>query len=148
MTRRFGVDLKISRQMLLIGLMCDRLRRFEEGERILRAMKAYRNDLPQPGTHLALSFISQRRLREAFQELEAVRAAYPEFQMSKVLLGIAQRDAGMSGWQRLLQEVIDDGREEFAIKLARDTLSLGSVAVTRHGESYSGHIPHTRRVYA
>jgi hypothetical protein len=149
MARRFGVDLKISRLMLLIGLMCERLRRFEEGEQILRAMKVYRDDLPHPSTYLALCYVSQGRLREAQEELAAVRAAYPEFQMSKVLLGIARRDAGESGWQRLLEEVIEDGRDEYAIKLAQDTLGLdSSAAATPRGDTTTLQIPHAQRVYA
>ncbi len=145
MTKRFGVDLKISRLMLLIGLMCERLGRFEEGERILRAMKAYRDDLPHPATFLALCYVSQGRLTEALRELEAVRAAYPEFQMSKVLFGIAQRDAGKAGWQRLLQEVIDNGQDKYAIELARDTLGLDGAA---QSTSTSVAAPHAYRVYA
>lgn len=149
MAKRFGVDLKISRLMLLIGLMCERRRHFREGEQILRAMKAYRDDLPHPGTYLALCYMSEGRLREALAELDAVRAAYPEFQMSQVLLGIAQRDAGKPGWERLLEEVIEDGRDEYAVQLARDTLGLESAAATTpHVETTSVHIPYGQRVYA
>jgi tetratricopeptide (TPR) repeat protein len=149
MAKRFGVDLKISRLMLLIGLMCERLQRFEDGERILRAMKAYRDDLPHPGTYLALCYVSQGRLREALEELEAVRTAYPDFQMSKVLLAIAHRDSGRSGWRGLLQEVIDAGHDEYAIKLARDTLGLDpEVAAGAPGEAAQTGVPHAQRVYA
>jgi hypothetical protein len=149
MAKRFGVDLKISRLMLLIGLMCERRRLFREGEQILYAMKAYRDDLPHPGTYLALCYMSEGRLREALAELDAVRAAYPEFQMSQVLLGIAQRDAGTPGWERLLEEVIEDGRDEYAVQLARDTLGLESAAATTsHVETTSVHIPYGQRVYA
>jgi len=149
MAKRFGVDLKISRLMLLIGLMCERRRLFREGEQILRAMKAYRDDLPHPGTYLALCYMSEGCLREALAELDAVRAAYPEFQMSQVLLGIAQRDAGKPGWERLLEEVIEDGRDEYAVQLARDTLGLESAAATpSHVETTSVHIPYGQRVYA
>jgi tetratricopeptide (TPR) repeat protein len=122
--KRFGVEFKISRQMLLIGLMCERLRRYEEAEQILTAMKDYRNDLPHPHSFLGLCYISQGRPRDAVRELEAVLIAHPEHQMGKVLLGIAHRNDGRSGWQRLLHEVIADGRDEFAIKLARDTLGV------------------------
>jgi Bacterial type III secretion protein (HrpB1_HrpK) len=149
MAKRFGVDLKISRLMLLIGLMCERLRRFEEGEQILRAMKAYRDDLPHPGTYLALCYLGNARVRDALEELNRVRAAYPEFQMAQVLLGIAQRDAGQAGWQRLLEEVIADGRDEYATQLARDTLGLESAtAATPYLDTTSAHIPHGQRVYA
>jgi tetratricopeptide (TPR) repeat protein len=153
MAKRFGVDLQISRLVLLIGLMCERLQRFEEGEQILRAMKAYRDDLPHPGTYLALCYISQGRLRDALEELEVVRTRYPDFQMGKVLLGIAQRDAGNPGWRELLQEVIDQGREEYAVKLAQETLGLDpGVAVESAAPgsetSAAGLVPHAHRVYA
>jgi len=153
MTKRWGVDLQISRLMLLIGLMCERLQRFDEGEQILRAMKAYRDDLPHPGTYLALCQISQGRLREALEELEAVREKFPDFQMGKVLLGIAHRDAGKPGWRRLLQEVIDEGREEYAVKLAQETLGLdpgvsAAPAGLASGDSAADRVPHAHRVYA
>lgn len=151
MAKRFGVDLKISRLMLLIGLLCERRQRFRDGEQILRAMKAYRDDLPHPGTYLALCYMSEGRVREALAELDTVRAAYPEFQMSRVLLAIAHRDAGKSGWERLLEEVIEDGLDEYAVQLARDTLGLDSVAVaatTPDLETTSVHVPYGQRVYA
>lgn len=153
MAKRFGVDLQISRLVLLIGLMCERLQRFEEGEQILRAMKAYRDDLPHPGTYLALCYISQGRLRDALEELEVVRTRYPDFQMGKVLLGIAQRDAGNPGWRELLQEVIDQGREEYAVKLAQETLGLDpgiavEPAAPGSEASAAALVPHAHRVYA
>ena len=152
MAKRFGVDLQISRVMLLIGLMCERLQRYAEGEQILHAMKAYRDDLPHPGTYLALCYISQGRLPEALKELEAVRATYPDFQMGKVLLGIAQRDAGQRDWRRLLQEVIDEGREEYAVRLAQDTLSLdpgaSPIPQSTNTDTASHGVPHAHRVYA
>jgi hypothetical protein len=141
------VELNISRLMLLIGLLCERLRRFEEGERIFRAMQAFRPDLPHPGTFLALCHISAGRLREALAELAAVRAKFPDYQMSKVLLGIAARDAGQAGWQQLLEEVVADGRDEFAIKLAQDTLGFASTAAATGAGERSDFIPHANRMY-
>lgn len=152
MAKRFGVDLQISRVMLLIGLMCERLQRYAEGEQILRAMQAYRDDLPHPGTYLALCYVSQGRLPEALKELEAVRATYPDFQMGKVLLGIAQRDAGQRDWRWLLQEVIDEGREEYAVRLAQDTLSLDPGASSNlpstNTDTAARGVSHSHRVYA
>jgi hypothetical protein len=150
MGKRFGVDARISRLMLLIALMCERLKRYDDGERILRAMQAYRADLPHPGTGLALCYISQGRLAEALREIAAVRAAHPEFQLANALLGIAHRDAGKPGWRAILQEVIDDGRDEYAIKLAEDALGLDpgttSSAAACGGEPVG--VPHVQRMYA
>jgi hypothetical protein len=150
MAKRFGVDLRISRLMLLIGLMCERLKRYEEGERILRAMQAYRADLPHPGTGIALCYISQGRLGEAMKEIDAVRTAHPEFQMAKVMLGIAHRDAGKPGWRGLLQEVIDDGHDEYAINLAQASLGLdpGTTTIASESEEVPVRVSHAQRVYA
>jgi tetratricopeptide (TPR) repeat protein len=151
MTKRFGVDLKVSRWLLLIGLMCERLRRFDEAEQILNAIKAYRDDLPHPSASLALCYMSQGKLRQALRELEVVHTDYPDFQMGKVLLGFAQRDAGQLGWQRLLEDVIRDGREEYAVKLAEAALGLElgtSVPAPPSGMPLAEHVPHAQRVYA
>jgi hypothetical protein len=149
MAKRFGVDLNISRLLLLIGLMCERLQQFEDGERIFRAMKAFRSDLPHPGTFLALCHVSQGRVSEALAELAVCRAAFPDYQMSKVLLGIAERDAGKAGWEQHLQEVIADGRDEFAIKLAEDTLGIDVASQSPSaGADGPNSIPHANRVYA
>jgi tetratricopeptide (TPR) repeat protein len=151
MTKRFGVDLKVSRWLLLIGLMCERLRRFDEAEQILNAIKAYRDDLPHPSASLALCYMSQGKLRQALRELEVVRTDYPDFQMGKVLLGFAQRDAGQIGWQRLLEDVIRDGREEYAVKLAEAALGLElgtSVPAPPSAMPLAEQVPYAQRVYA
>lgn len=124
MAKRRGVDLRISRQMLQIGVMCTRLRRFETAERIIRAVKDFRDDLPHPGTTLGMALLSQGRSQEAIEELEAVVAAYPNHQLGKVFLGLAYHDAGRGGWELLLQEVIEDGRDEWAIELAQQSLDF------------------------
>jgi tetratricopeptide (TPR) repeat protein len=151
MAKRFGVDLKVSRWLLLIGLMCERLRRFDEAEQILNAIKAYRDDLPHPSASLALCYMSQGKLRQALRELEVVRTDYPDFQMGKVLLGFAQRDIGHLGWQRLLEDVIRDGREEYAVKLAEAALGLelgAPVPAPPADMPLADNVPHAQRVYA
>lgn len=125
MAKRFGVELKISRLLLNVGLLATRLKRYGDSEQILRAIQAYRTDIPQPNDFLALCLISQGRLAEAERELKSSLATFPEGQMSKALLGVVYRESGrVPAGDKLLQEVLDDGRCEFAMQLAR--LKLGS----------------------
>jgi len=134
MAKRLGVDLRVTRQLLLIGVMCAKLRRFEDAERIILGVKAFRDDVPHPATALATALMFQGRLREAAAELEAVLSAYPQHQLGKALLGLVYREFGRSGWQSLLQEVIDDGRDLWAIQLARDSLGIEEMeASVPHG---------------
>jgi len=124
MAKRFGVELKISRLLLNVGLLATRLKRFAESEQILRAIQAYRADIPQPNDFLALCLISQGRLADAERELKASLATFPDCQMSKSLLGVVYRESGRrAAGDKLLQAVLDDGRCEFAMQLAR--LKLG-----------------------
>lgn len=124
MAKRLGVDLRVTRQLLLIGVTCAKMQRFDDAERIIRAVKAFRNDVPHPGTALATAFMFQGRLQEAATELEAVLSAYPDHQLGKALLGLVYREVGRGGWQSLLQEVIEDGRDSWAIKLAHQSLGF------------------------
>lgn len=128
MARRLGIDLRITRLLLQIGVMCARLEQYEEAERIIRAVRAFRDDLPHPGTALATSFLFQGRLEEAAQELESVLSVYPNHQLGKAFLGLVYRQTGRDGWQQLLQSVLDDGCDEAAVELARHCMNLDGEA--------------------
>ena len=129
MARRLGVDLRITRLLLQIGMMCARIGRYVDAETIIRGVKAFRSDLPHPGTTLATAYLFQGRLDEAAQELEAVLAVYPNHQLGKAFLGLVHRQLGRHGWQRWLQEVIADGRDETAMECARLCLESDDEAI-------------------
>jgi predicted Zn-dependent protease len=152
MAQRCGVDLKITRLLLQIGVMCARLNQFADAEQIIRAVLAFRDDLPHPRTALAMSYLCQGRLHEAAQELEAGLAAFPQHQLGKAFLGLVYREAGRPEWRGILQEVIEDGRDEWAIELAQHTLGGSEVSATSVAQGASTEsrpvIPHAQRVYA
>jgi hypothetical protein len=151
MAKRFGVELKISRLLLDIGLMATRLKRFAESEQILRAIQAYRSDVPQPNDFLALCWFTQGRLAEAERELKSSLAAFPDNQMSKALLGAVYRATGRAAaGERLMKEVLDDGRCEYAMRLAKIQMQLGGVppGPTERAPADTGvNISHAHRVY-
>jgi tetratricopeptide (TPR) repeat protein len=149
MTIRYGADLKITRLLLQIGLMCGQLDRFEEAAQIISSVRDFRDDIPHPGSVLALIYVRQNRMEEAEEELDAVLAAYPDHQLAKALLGLVYREADRAEWRDVLQEVIEDGREEWSIRLARSLLGADAPAYTTprggDGEEYAARI---QRLYA
>ncbi len=151
MARRFGVELQVTRRLLQIGALCTRLGKFAAAEQILQAVAAYREDLPQPRSLLALSRLCQGRLPEAARELESVLSEFPNHQFGKALLGLVYRETGRSGWQQCLLDVIEDGRDEAAITLARVTLGDESAMqpgfVVEESAAQSCSVPHAQRVY-
>jgi predicted Zn-dependent protease len=122
MAQRLDVDLKVTRLLLEIGVMAIWIQRVDEGEAIIRHIKAFRADVPQPSAALAAGLIYQNRTQDAIAELEGSLARFPNHQLGKSLLAVAYADAGRRDWQALCKQVIDDGRDEWAIELARETL--------------------------
>jgi predicted Zn-dependent protease len=122
MAKRFGVDLKVTRLLLEIGVMAVWIKRVEDGERIIQCIKAFRDDVPHPSTAYAAGLIYQGHTQAAIKELEGALQRFPNHQLGKSLLALAYADEGRRGWQELCKQVIDDGRDEWAIELARETL--------------------------
>ena len=141
MAKRYRVDLKITRLLLQIGLIRARAGGYDEALRIIRAVKAFRADLPHPGVALGLTLLYQGRMQDAQQELTAVLAAFPSHQLARALLGLVYRESGRGDWQSTLREVIEDGRDEWAVGLARACLKNAAAAATSD-------IPHAQRLYA
>jgi predicted Zn-dependent protease len=144
MAKRLDVDLKVTRLLLEIGVMAIWTQRVDDGETIIRHVKAFRDDVPQPSTALAAGLIYQQRAEDAIDELEAALARFPNHQLGKSLLAVAYAETGRHGWQALCKQVIEDGRDEWAINLARDTLGYDYL---RKPES-SPPLPVARHVFA
>jgi predicted Zn-dependent protease len=144
MAKRLDVDLKVTRLLLEIGVMAVWIKRVEDGEAIIRHVKAFRDDVPQPSTALAAGLIYQQRTQDAIAELESALQRFPNHQLGKSLLAIAYADAGRRDWQALCKQVIDDGRDEWAIELARETLGYDY----RRERSPASRMPAAAHVFA
>jgi tetratricopeptide (TPR) repeat protein len=154
MATRYDVDLRITRLLLQVGLMCARLGQFADAQQIIGAVKAFRDDLPHPGSALALSLLYQGRYADAQAELEQVLRNYPDHQLAKALLGLVYREIGRTDWRDVLQEVVEDGRDEWAMGLAEKSLQsddpvssmLAVDAIPRDDEAIDC-TPHSQRLY-
>jgi Bacterial type III secretion protein (HrpB1_HrpK) len=146
---RQGVDLKVTRLLLQIGLMCGELGKFPQAERICVSVRDFRTDIPHPGSVLALIYVRQNRMEDAEAELDAVLAAFPDHQLAKALLGLVYRELGRPDWRDVLQEVIADGREEWSIRLARSLLGADAPACAApRAEDGKGSAARMERLYA
>ena len=71
--------------------------------------------------------------------------------MSKALLGVVYRESGRAGGEKLLQEVLDDGRCEHAMQLAKIQMQLGGVPLGPPAERAPAgtgvSISHAHRMY-
>jgi hypothetical protein len=122
MATKLGVDVRSIRLLLEIGVTAAYEGLPSEGEAIVRGVQSFRDDVPQPGVCLIGAFFFQKRYEEAIAEAQSVLKRFPNCQMAKALLGLSMFDAGYREWEKPLKEVVDDGRDEWAIKLAMTTL--------------------------
>ncbi len=144
MAKRLDVDLKVTRLLLEVGLMGVVVKNVDEGETIIRCIQKFRDDVPHPNTVMAAALIYQNRLADAIAELEGALKRFPNHQLGKSLLAVACANDGRRGWQALCKEVIDDGRDEWAIQLARETLGYDY----RRSQAPAAGAPRTTHVFA
>lgn len=122
MAQKFGVDIRSVRLLLEAGVLASYEGFHVEGEAILQGVQKFRDDVPQPGVCLVGAYYFQRRYDEAIVEAKALLKKFPNCQMAKALIGGCMFSAGYRNWQVPLQEVIDDGRDEWAISMASTAL--------------------------
>ena len=128
MASKLGVELKVTRLLLDVGLMCAWLGKRERSAEIIDAVRVFRDDVPHPGAVAASALIFQGRFHEAIDELEGALSRFADYQLGKAMLALAYREVGHPAWRGLCRQVIDDGRDEWAINLAHETLGAGAPA--------------------
>jgi hypothetical protein len=122
MASKWGVDIRAVRILLETGVAASYEGLHVEGEEIVRSICAFRDDVPQPGVCLASSFFFQKRFDESIAQCKITLRQFPNCQMAKAMLGTSMFSAGYRDWELPLKEVIEDGRDEWAIDMARNTL--------------------------
>lgn len=81
-------------------------------------LKVLRPDLPHCAGIVAMNDVVSGRASDAVHSLQQCLDKFPDFQLGKALLALCLAEAGGSGWQALLETVIDDARDEHAVNLA------------------------------
>ena len=116
------ITAEMYRLLLQIALLGAEVRDFDTATEIAVAVRNSHPDLPHARAVLAMICLSSGQKDEAFRELEAALELFPDFQLGKALLGVSMKAVGRSGWQALLEDVIEDGRDEFAVGMACEIL--------------------------
>lgn len=122
MDGRSGMAAGVTRLLLQIGALCVKTGKFEDGERIIRAVRAYSTDLPQVSIALVLLLMRQRRWSEALEEQQAALALFPASPLSRTLLALIQRQLGNAEWRDQMQQALSAGHEEWLATLTRSSL--------------------------
>lgn len=110
-----GAAYRILLQVALLGTEIGEIARAGE---IAQTLQELRPDLPHASAVLAMNDFYAGRKAEGIRALEATIARFPDSQLSKAVLAVCLQIEGRSGWQQMLESVIDDGRDEYAIGLA------------------------------
>jgi hypothetical protein len=142
MAHKLGVDIRAIRLLLETGVLASYEGFHAEGESLVRRVASFRDDVPQPAVCLISAFYFQGRYEEAITDAKALLKKFPNCQMAKALMGTCMFSAGYRDWEVPLKEVMEDGRDEWAIDMARSVLGYDhkSSAVSRPPVSVGRHV--------
>jgi hypothetical protein len=124
MDKPFRLEPGIASLLLQVGALAVKTGKFEDGERIIRAVRSCCENVPQASVALVVLLMRQGRWREALHEQQAASACFPDNPLSKTLLALIQRELGHEGWLEQMQEALRFAPEEWLAALSQG--SLGS----------------------
>lgn len=75
-------------------------------------------NLPHASIVLAMNEFTLGQQDAAIRSLEQTLKKFPDSQLGKAMLAVCLQSTGRTGWQELLESVINDGRDEHAVGLA------------------------------
>lgn len=108
----------VYRILLQVALLGTEIGENAHASEIAETLQELRPDLPHASVVLAMNDFYAGKKDDGIRALESTLARFPDSQLSKAMLAVCLQNAGRSGWQQMLESVIDDGRDEYAIGLA------------------------------
>jgi Bacterial type III secretion protein (HrpB1_HrpK) len=108
----------VYRTLLQFALLGTELGESAAAKQISQILRDLRPDLPQASIVLAMTDFFANQSGSGISELQETLQHFPDSQLTKAMLGVCLQVAGQSGWQSILESVIEDGRDEYAIGLA------------------------------
>ncbi len=106
------------RSLLQIALFGTELGETGRAIEIAEALAELRADLPHASIVLAMSEFSAGRRDAGVYRLQDTLVTFKDSQLAKAMLAVCLQNTGRPGWQPLLESVIEDGRDEYAVGLA------------------------------
>src|SRR6185436_17282433 len=127
MNLRLEQGTAITRLLLQVGALCVKTAKFEDAERIMRAVRACHRELPQPAMVLILLLMRRRRWHEALNELRPFAARFPGNPLSTTLLALVQLQLGKAGWRGQLKQAVAAGDHAWRTQLTRSSIASAFV---------------------
>lgn len=145
MTQKTDLERELpgSAYRLLVGisLLASEIGAVALARQIAEQLVELRPDLPHAATVLGMCLFQVGQRREGLRSLQDTAAAFPDYQMGKAMLGVCMVETGETGWQDLLEAVIEDGRDEHAVALASKLLGRDAGAPAPAGLAPSMRLP-------
>lgn len=117
-----GINQDAIRLLMRVSMMLSEKTRFDESDSILRAISNYRPEIPHSRVCLVVGMLYRQKHAEAIEELDLTLKKFPNCAIAKAILGFALRDHGSPKWKAVLQEVLDDDRDVWAVNFAKELL--------------------------
>lgn len=108
----------VYRILLQVALLGTELGETARATEIAETLEELRPDLPHASVVLAMNDFYAGKKDEGIRALDFTLARFPDSQLAKAMLAVCLQNAGRSGWQQMLESVIEDGRDGYAIGLA------------------------------
>ena len=118
------------RTLLQFALLGSELGESDAADEIAVSLQALRPDLPHACIVLAMNKFSKGRQDDAVRELEESVKKFPDNQLGKAMLAVCLQNSNRTGWQHLLESVIDDGKDPHAMGLAVTLLGRSQTGST------------------
>lgn len=118
----------VYRSLLQIAALGSELGEYLAASQIAGVLQGLRPDLPQASIVQAMNTFCGGDISAGIVELDEVLAQFPGSQLAKALLAVCMKIDNRAGWPQMLEAVIDDGRDEYAVGLACTILGRTEVA--------------------
>ena len=111
---------------------------------ISQSLAELRPDLPHAEIVISMHEFSSGKREPGIQRLQEILFKFPDSQLGKAMLAVCLEIVGRPGWQNLMESVIQDGSDEYAVGLACAILGRSppeSSAAKNSGSPDDGNIP-------
>jgi hypothetical protein len=134
------LPLRIFKRMCQVASLAIQIGQFDAAGSILAALRGVRPKEPTLWIHEALLLVEQGRLEEARDALVDLYRVHPDYGYGKGLLGYTLFALKEHGWEKFLQDLIDDGSDADAVAMARHILSEEREVVVGGANGYRGDV--------
>ncbi|SFQ04106.1 HrpB1 family type III secretion system apparatus protein [Variovorax sp. 770b2] len=131
----------VYRSLLQIAALGSELGEYLAASQIAGVLQGLRPGLPQAGIVRAMNTFCGGDTGAGIAEFGEVLAQFPDSHLAKALLAVCMKIDNRAGWPQMLEAVIDDGRDNYAVGLACTILGRSQVVDERPYEQAIGALP-------